>query len=418
VPLANAHALLDGDVDTWQHLEQSGGDLTVVAGPGVIAAGAIVAESHEAALNEVRSDPDTLALVPAIEVDPTVRVVPVAGVHPLRERDDYPLRTQVADTALPGPPVTVTVVGDIMLGRRVGDLMAAQDDFAAPLRPMAERLSDADVTIGNLENTLSRDGSPTQGGDSFAADPAVEEGLRLAGFDVLSLANNHVGDWGERALVQTVERVQAMNIETIGAGANLDQAREPVIVEHDGVRLGIIAFDSIGESPAAGADRPGTNRLNMPPRTGPLDSEQLERLTGDVRALSEQSDVVLVLPHWGTQYTYRPEDSQHAVAEALADAGADLVIGGHPHWVQGWEMMSDTLIIHSLGNFVFDMDFSREVQEGVFVEVVMWGDDVLAAEPVPYVIDDYTPSPADDDRAQQILDLMWEASRPPFGPAD
>ncbi|MGH8828924.1 MAG: CapA family protein, partial [Jiangellaceae bacterium] len=346
--------------------------------------------SPQAALDAVRADSSVLALVPADEVDPTVRVLTVGGVHPLRTPETYPLLTD-ADSP-PGTVVTVTVVGDIMLGRRVGAAMAAAGDLAGPLRPLADRLASADVTVGNLESTLSRDGSPTQGGDSFAADPGIAAGLQLAGFDVLSLANNHVGDWGGAALVQTVDRVRAMGIQPVGAGADLAGARAPVILERDGVRIGIIATESIGESPAAGSAQPGTNRLNMPPRTGPLDQAALQRITGDIAALKTKVDTVIVIPHWGTQYTNVPEPSQRQVAAAFAEAGADLVIGGHPHWVQGWEMVGSTLVAHSLGNFVFDMTFSTQVQQGVALELVFWGDRPMAARLLPYRIGDrYVP---------------------------
>ena len=92
---------------------------------------------------------------------------------------------------------------------------------------------------------------------------------------------------------------------------------------------------------------------------------------------------MVVLTHWGTQYTHRPEASQRTAARAFAEAGADLVVGGHPHWVQGWERFGDTTVVHSLGNFVFDMDFQTKTREGVFLEVVLWGDQVKAIEPVP-----------------------------------
>ena len=160
------------------------------------------------------------------------------------------------------------------------------------------------------------------------------------------------------------------------------------MVERDGVRIGFMATDSIGETPAAGSARGGTNRLNMPPRTGPLDRAALDRISGEITALKRSVDTVIVLTHWGTQYTHQPEQSQRVAARAFAAAGADLVIGGHPHWVQGWENFGSTIVVHSLGNFIFDMDFQTKTREGVFLEVVLWGGEVKAIEPVPYVIDD------------------------------
>jgi poly-gamma-glutamate synthesis protein (capsule biosynthesis protein) len=300
-----------------------------------------------------------------------------------------------------------------MLGRRVGDRHRA--DPGAPLKPLAKRLAAAEITVGNFESTLSRSGSPTQGGDSFAASPRVTSGLRAAGFDLLSLANNHAGDYGDRALRQTLARFAKAKIDTVGAGQDLAAARRPVIMERDGVRVGFLAVDSIGETPAATRTRAGTNRLNMPPRTGPLDRAALRRITSDIRALDERVDVVIVLTHWGTQYTHRPESSQRLAARAFADAGADLVIGGHPHWVQGWEMAGSAVVVHSLGNFVFDMDFQTKTREGIFLEIVLWGDKVKAVEPVPYLIDSsFTPRLIRGNRARRILTDVWRTSRGPF----
>jgi poly-gamma-glutamate synthesis protein (capsule biosynthesis protein) len=344
-----------------------------------------------------------------------VRAVVVGGVHPLRGPSDYPL-------SMPGGTspevVTLSVVGDVMLGRRVGQRMAEASDFAAPLRPTARRLAAADLTIGNLESTLSTRGSPTQGGDSFAADPRVAAGLRLAGFDVLGLANNHVGDWGSRALTDTVDAVREMGILPVGAGANLATARRPVVVDVGDTTVGILAADSIGESPAAGGGHPGTNRLNMPPRTGPLDERQLARLLADVARLRDRVDLLVVMTHWGTQYTHRPEPSQHRVGRALVDAGADLVVGGHPHWVQGIEVVDGDrrgLIVHSLGNFVFDMDFMQRTREGVVLEAVLWDGELKALEPVPYVIGpDFAPRLVRGGRAEDVLAPFRRTSSPPF----
>jgi poly-gamma-glutamate synthesis protein (capsule biosynthesis protein) len=338
-------------------------------------------------------------------------VLTVGSRHPLRDPEHYPLRIH---SEKPVPEITtLAAVGDIMLGRRVG--ARHQSDPGAPLRPFAKRLAAAEITVGNFESTLSRAGSPTQGGDSFAASQLVIPGLRAAGFDLLSLANNHVGDYGDRALRQTLDRFASKKIATVGAGDDLAAARRPIVIQRDGVRVGFIAVDSIGETPAATRNRAGTNRLNMPPRTGPLNRSALRRITSDIRALNQRVDVVVVLTHWGTQYTHRPEPSQRAAARAFADAGADLVIGGHPHWVQGLEMADSAVVVHSLGNFVFDMDFQTKTREGIFLEIVLWGDTVKALEPVPYVIDNnFAPRPIGGDRARGILTDLWRSSRGPF----
>jgi poly-gamma-glutamate synthesis protein (capsule biosynthesis protein) len=350
-------------------------------------------------------------VVPADALGPEVRALSVGGIDPLRRPAAYPLRTRAA-----GPPakvLTVSVVGDIMLGRGVAEAARGSADQTLALRPTAKRLAAADITVGNLENTLSRAGSPRQGGDSFAADPAVIAGLRDSGFDVLGLANNHAGDFGDPALVQTVRRLRGGGIDTFGAGRTVRQAWEPAVVESRGVTFGFLGFNAIGETPAVAPGQPGAVSVAMPPRTGPLDRAQLRRFESAVRRLAGRVDVVVVMPHWGTQYTNRPEPVQRLVARRLVAAGAHVVVGGHPHWLQGVEMVRGRLVAHSLGNFVFDMDFMRETQEGAILEMTFWGDELKAAELVPYVMDDrFAPRVVTGRRAEGVLAVMRETSGP------
>jgi poly-gamma-glutamate synthesis protein (capsule biosynthesis protein) len=408
-----ALAVIAGRVTNWTTLGSGRGPVRLAAGPQVTNAPvAARRESDRAALAAVERDRGAIAVVPATAVGPSVRTMAVAGHHPLREPAHYPI--MIAGPP-PGPVVTAAAVGDLMLGRRVGRAMAAAGDFSAVLRPTALRLADADLTVGNLENTLSRAGAPRQGYDSFGADPRAVRGLRLAGFDVLSLANNHVGDYGPQALVETVRLLRDAGLAAIGAGANLAEARRGAVVERAGVRFGFLAFNAIGETPTAGRRRPGAVSLRMQPRTGPLAAADLAAMLADIRTLRKRADVIVVYPHWGQQYTGEAVPDQRRVGRALVDVGADLVIGSHPHWVQGAEIYRGRLIAYSLGNFVFDMDFSRPTTEGVVLELVFWGARVKVAEFVPVRIGrDFAPRFLSRPAGQPILDRIWRASGPPF----
>jgi poly-gamma-glutamate capsule biosynthesis protein CapA/YwtB (metallophosphatase superfamily) len=311
--------------------------------------------------------------------------------------------------------VTVTIAGDVMLGRRVGDRLAHTGDFADALRPTARRLAAADITVGNLESTLSQLGPPMQGGDSFGADPRVRSGLRLAGFDVLSLANNHAGDYGSGALVETVRLLRAGGHTTVGAGANRWEAWRPAVVTRHGIRVGFLAFNAIGETRRAGWNSPGAASVSMQPRTGPLDRDDLAYVTSAVRKLARRADVVIVLPHWGDQYTHQPVPDQRTVGRALIDAGADAVVGGHPHWVQSAELHRGRPLVHSLGNFVFDMDWEPEVREGVVLELRFTGDRLASTRFLPYVIgSDFAPRWVYGERADQILADLRLPDRGPY----
>lgn len=379
---------------------------SVLAAPGMpVGPDVATAASPESVLRAVEHRPGLLGVVPASAVTPTVSRVVVDGVDPLRRPDRYRPRTE----GPPAPrPTTLTLTGDLMLTRGVRDPAAA-------LRPLAERLRAADLTVGNLESTLSRQGAPRQGGDSFGADPRVLGPLRRAGFDALSLANNHTGDYGPRALVETVRAMVRSPIVPFGAGADRAQAGRPAILRRNGVKFGFLGFNAIGETPRATSRAPGALSVRMPPRTGPLNAADLLEVADRVRRLAHRVDVVVVLPHWGTQYTHDAGPAQRHVARELVRAGADLVVGGHPHWVQGLEAVQGTVVAHSLGNFVFDMDFMTQTQQGVLLEATYWGRELKAVDLVPYRMDGaFAPRPATPTGSADILGDVWSASFGPF----
>ena len=345
----------------------------------------------------VEADPRALAVVPLDEVGPTVVAARVDGVDPVR---DDPRAVDVA------------VAGDLMLVRRVPDPRAA-------LAAMAPRLRAADLTVGNLESTLSTAGPPTQE-DFFGGTPALLRPLGRAGFDALSLANNHTGDHGDRALLETVAAFRGSRVRPFGAGRGLAASSRPAYLERGGVRFALVGFNAIGETPRATPTTPGALSVRMPPRTGPLVTADLRHVREVVRRADRRADVVVVLPHWGEQYTHRPEPVQRRVARALVAAGADLVVGGHPHWVQGVDVVRRdgraVPVLHSLGNFVFDMDFYPEAMEGVVLEATFWGADLKALRLVPYRMDptSFAPREVSGAAAAEVLADVWSTSTGPF----
>lgn len=294
------------------------------------------------------------------------------------------------------------VVGDIMLGRRV----AVPDRPVSPLRFMADRIESADIAVGNLESTLSADGPPQQGDDSFAAPPGTLKGLERIGFDAMSLANNHTGDFGVPAMLSSIKQFNASEIAAFGAGPDRAAASRPAIIDHDGVRFGFVGFNAIGETPRATPGAPGALSVRMPPRTGPLNQGDLNHVLGVIRRLGQRVDVVIALPHWGTQYTHVAEPVQSQVGKALVAAGADLVVGGHPHWVQGLDPVGQrAVVVHSLGNFVFDMDFSPEAMEGVTLTATFRDDRLVKVDLGAYRMGtDFAPRPLRGAAAQEVLD--------------
>ncbi len=313
------------------------------------------------------------------------------------------------------PPVTrVLVVGDIMLGRGV----ATPEAPVSPLRFLADRIERADIAVGTLESTLSDNGEPQQpNDDSFFAPPGTLSGLERLGFDALSLANNHTGDFGPVAFDETVRAFRGRRIQSFGAGRDLAGASRAAVVRRNGVSFGFVGFNAIGETPMATPDSPGALSVRMPPRTGPLQQPDLDHVTGVVRRLADRVDVVVALPHWGDQYTHAPEPIQSQVGRALVRAGADLVVGGHPHWVQGLERVGDAVIAHSLGNLVFDMDFMEQTMEGVMLLATFRGDRLADIRLEPYRMGpDFAPRPVRGAVAEGILADVRSTSRERFGP--
>lgn len=363
------------------------------------------------AIRAVELDPDALALVGAGAVGPSVRTLRLDGVDPLRDPASYPL---LGPGPAPAPAITAIAAGDIMLARAVHRKMVATGDFASPFRAVAARLAGADLAFANLEGAMSARLKPLASGMRFVASARGLEGLRLAGLDVLSLANNHTGDFGARTLVETVGLLHGAGIATIGAGEDLEQALAPAVVERGGVRFGFLAFNSIIGTAAPGPHRAGAAQIRMAPWF-PFSDADLARELGAVRDARSKVDVLIVFPHWGQEYTNVPNADQRRVARALVDAGADLVIATHPHWVQGAEIYRGKLIAYSLGNFVFDQTWSRETQEGVALQMVFWGKDLKAAEFVPVRIENaHRPRFLSWRAGRAILARLWRGSGAPY----
>lgn len=238
----------------------------------------------------------------------------------------------------PAPRVTFVFVGDVMLDRIPGRVLKAGRD---PFAHVAGLLEKADRTVGNLECVVATSGVRVEKGFNFRADPAAID--RLGRFDAVSLANNHTGDYGHAALIETFLRLSRADIRYFGAGLNLREAHEPWVSETHGVKVAVLGYNEF--RPRAFEAGPTT------PGCAWSDDEQV---TADVKAARTKADVVITFMHWGEEYKPRPNARQRALARALIDAGADVVIGNHPHVVQGAEYYQGKLIVYSLGNFVFD----------------------------------------------------------------
>jgi poly-gamma-glutamate capsule biosynthesis protein CapA/YwtB (metallophosphatase superfamily) len=276
----------------------------------------------------------------------------------------------------PAPPTfTLAFGGDVMLGRGVAQSL--DEDWQSAFSAVRPWLVEADLTFANLESPLTAAPQVSSGYD-LRATPAAVAALHVAGFDVVSLANNHALDAGDVGLAETVATLGAAGI----AGA-VNQ-REGRLVSratpHPSIRYHLFAFDD---------------------STVPLDVEIAAR---SVAAAAAEADLVIVSVHWGGEYQAAPSPRQQLIAQALARAGADLVIGHGPHVLQRVEWMGKTLVAYSLGNLLFDQPYPLDCRQGVILRVtrsVRGGS--LAFELLPTVVERGHVRPANAQEAQTIF---------------
>jgi poly-gamma-glutamate synthesis protein (capsule biosynthesis protein) len=264
-------------------------------------------------------------------------------------------RAPTAPTASPPPTpdgvVTVAAVGDVMLARDVTTLRE-QHGASYPFERVTGLLRDADLTIGNKEGAFTERGTEADKLYTFRTPPRFADGLAQAGIDIVSLGNNHIADFGPEGIADTLAALDAAGVQHAGAGMDEASARAPVLLKIDGVRIAFLSYSDVAENTYATAQAPGAALATV------------ENLRRDVQAARTQSDAVIVALHSGVEYTDAPQPQQQRLARAAVDAGARLVLGHHPHALQGWEYYGEGLIVYSLGNFVFDLDADDLAQLG------------------------------------------------------
>lgn len=257
-------------------------------------------------------------------------------------------------------PVTLLFVGDIMLSRLIGDIMVRNSDWRYPFLETADFLKSADITFGNLEGPISARGTKVGSIYSFRSDPRAIEGLLYAGFDALSIANNHIWDYGADAVRDTLIIVKNAGIGIVGGGADYSEAHKPPIKDVKGTKVAFLGYtDLISSTLGLKTSKPAIAYLN------------LEQAIIDIKEARKLADFVVISLHWGNEYETTHNPNQEKVAKALIDAGAQLIIGHHPHVVQPVEEYGGGYIAYSLGNFVFDQNFSPDTKNGLALKVIL-----------------------------------------------
>ena len=239
------------------------------------------------------------------------------------------------------PTVELVFGGDVMLADGPGRLIAAGGD---PLAPIASILQAADVAIGNLETSIASSGMPLDNKIyTFRATPQSVKVLK-GRFHAMSVANNHSGDYGRDAFMETLSHLRGAGIAAFGGGANLSEAHKPYWIEKNGIRIAVLGYDEFKpRSFEAGANWAG------------VAWSEDSQVVADIRAArAAGADVVIPFMHWGWEREPEPSQRQRDLAKLMVQAGADAVVGSHPHVTQGADIVLGKPVIWSLGNLVFD----------------------------------------------------------------
>ena len=321
----------------------------------------------------------TLAAVSAL-VGVTVLVSAVvagtAGTTP------GPARTPAAATGPEGKPVVLAFGGDVHFEGALASKLAA--DASGVLDPIEPVLRKADLAVVNLETAVTNGGSPTTKEFVFRTPATAFAALRGGGVDVASMANNHGLDYGEAGLRDSLAAARRYRFPVVGIGLNAKQAYRPFRRTINGQRIAVIGATQVLDDELISAWTAG------PGKPGLASAKDVPRLLQEVRAARKSADIVVVFLHWGIELEQCPSSDQRTLAKQLVAAGADVVVGGHAHRVQGAGRMGRALVGYGLGNFVWYGTSEVSTRTGVLV-VTVDGRRVLGYRWVPARIVDGVP---------------------------
>jgi poly-gamma-glutamate capsule biosynthesis protein CapA/YwtB (metallophosphatase superfamily) len=315
-----------------------------------------------------------------------------------------PIRALPSVTPTPDGVVTLMAVGDVMLGRSIGELMLSEG-ASVPFKNVADLFHSADWVVANLECAITNNNiQAEQKAYTFAASPQAGPGLAQAGINVVSLSNNHSLDYGWTGMEDTLEILHDNQILTFGVGENEREARTPLLLEKDGVTIALLGYTDVPIERSSYFDTrtwiAGTSKAGLAWAT-------LPDVQKDVALARKIADVVVVYFHYGIENLDHASRDQHKLASGAIDAGASLVLGAHSHRLQEIERYNGGLIVYSLGNFIFDgFETSVPTNLTAVLSVKLGQSGVIEYTWYPMVIVDGIPQPADEASAQVIWSLV------------
>lgn len=300
-------------------------------------------------------------------------------------------------------PVVVNAVGDIMLAGS-GEQTYRKYGYDYPFRATRAILQQGDILLGNLEAPMAASGNEfTEKRFRFKTSPEAAAALKNSGFTYLSLANNHILDFGAEGLRQTLENLDKSAIIHSGAGADMSAARKAGTTSVKGLKIALLSYSlTYPEEFFAGADSAGTA-----PGYAPF-------FTNDIEQAKKSADCIIVSFHWGGEGLDKPKPYQVTAAHKAVEAGADIVIGHHPHVLQGVEHYGNGVIFYSLGNFAFG-SISKSSSRSIIARITFAGS-IKEVEIIPLNVlnseVNFQPQPLGGDRAEKVARSLDTLSRP------
>lgn len=295
--------------------------------------------------------------------------------------------------------ISINFAGDVTFANHFERYVGTKYHY--PFAQFSE-FAEADISVVNLENPLTRRGIPSTKQFNFRALPEYVRVLQQGGIDIVNLANNHTYDYSDQGLFDTIYYLDEAGIRHIGAGKNIQDAHQPVVITVKGVRIGFLAYYGLrkhSDSHPATADSAGTAL------------RKLKYIREDIRVLREKADCIIVNFHWGIEKEHYPEEDQIWFAHKTIDYGADLIIGHHPHVLQGIESYKDKFIVYSLGNFIFGGNSRKHETSAVFQAVIDTDTKTIADfKMIPIEINYWQPRILTGSRKKMVQDSLFKYS--------
>lgn len=305
-------------------------------------------------------------------------------------------------------PVNMLFMGDVMMDSFVADNIA-MFGIDYPWEDITQITNNADISVVNLETSVSTRGETKKPkGFGFRSAPETLLGLTNSGIDLVSLANNHIMDFGSDALSDTISSLENYNIQYVGAGENISQAEELITIESNNNTIGFLAYSSILPWKEWSA-------TDTSPGVAPLNPNDYENILNIINEANKSVDILVVILHWGTEYQSTPNEWQVELAHKMVNNGADLIVGHHPHILQGIEFYQEVPILYSIGNFIFLKKDDEAGKTGAF-EIVFEDKSFKTGQIFPVYIQ-YTKAnllTPEDKLGKEIIQMLNNLSKP-FG---